>query len=409
VSKEKKPPRNLGIAEGLQDLDPQPPRPVTADAASFEMIKASVRQASDRPEEFNTAVNPDKIRKLDIFEIEPDPMQPRRAIPHQIRADWQPVSAQMPEFLQRWSEETGIDIRARLESDSDDDQPEPANPVEAALLSLIHLAASIHRDGLTNAITVISPEANKYVIETGERRWMAFHLLHLVYGGDYKSIPARWMPERDVWRQATENNARENLNAIARARQLAILLMDLRGMDNFQPLSAFQHEQDFYAQVADGNRWSIPKGKAGQVMVAMGFRQDDQIRKYRALLRLPNEAWRIADDKNITEYALRDMKNLAGQNSQMIIDLVKDFSVATDVPADISEDAVSTDTLSDEVKGDTISGTAEQKTRFDIFWNYFYRFRQRQQQFIKEASPDDREKAIIALEQMIADLKNTTK
>jgi len=56
------------------------------------------------------------------------------------------------------------------------------------------------------------------------------------------------------------------LNAIAKARQFALLLMDLHGADHFDPFNAFEHEQDFYAQVADGTQWRIPRGK-GEVLL----------------------------------------------------------------------------------------------------------------------------------------------
>jgi hypothetical protein len=310
--------------------------------------ESSNREMGVRSDAFDSVVNSDKTRYIDISKIEPDPMQPRRAIPHEIRQGWQLTAETMPAFLQYWSEQSGIDIRAVLESESDEDRPEPDNPSQAALLSLIDLASSIRRDGLQNPISVVYTVTGSYGIETGERRWLAYHILHSVYGDDYKLILVRQVNERNVWRQASENNARENLNAIARARQLAILLMDLHGMDNFQPLSSFEHEQDFYAQVAEGESWRIPRGKAGQVMTAMGFRQDDQLRKYRALLRLPHEAWQIADDKNITEYAIREMKNASGNDNDLIIKLVKNYTVSTDTLSPVDEDTVSTDTLSDE-------------------------------------------------------------
>ena len=190
-----------------------------------------------------------------------------------------------------------IELRAREDRVATDE--------ELPLLRLANLAASIHQDGLTNPITVAGAGDN-YVIETGERRWVAFHLLNDYFAGDdYSAIPARRVSEVNLWRQASENTARDNLNAIARARQIALLLMDMHGWDNFAPIHAFEREQDFYAQVADSVKWRVPYGRAEQLCAACGFENASRIRQFRALLRLSHEQWNTADDRDIAEFELR--------------------------------------------------------------------------------------------------------
>ena len=188
-----------------------------------------------------------------------------------------------------------------------------SGPIEASFLHLVELAASIRRDGLTNPITVVR-KGPKYTIETGERRWLAYHLLNAYFESfgdsseeDWSKIPARIMDEANVWRQASENNARDNLNAVSKTRQLALLLMDLLGREHFQPFEAFEVEQDFYAQVADGNEWRIPRGSGEMLLNAIGLKNPRQLRYYRALLRMPNELWIQADDLDLTEGAIRDL------------------------------------------------------------------------------------------------------
>jgi hypothetical protein len=181
--------------------------------------------------------------------------------------------------------------------------------LELSLLELVDLAASIRRDGLTNPVTV-AQTGDHYQLETGERRWLAYHLLHWFFEDErdkWAKIPARIVEHVDVWRQATENTARANLNAIGRARQFAILLMDLLAQSGaeFRPFEAFEQEQDFYAQVADGDVWRVPRGKGELLLNAMGLKHVGQLRHYRALLRLPNEVWREADDTNLTEGEIR--------------------------------------------------------------------------------------------------------
>lgn len=248
-----------------------------------------------------------RAKPIDIFHIRPNPMQPRRVIPSQFRA------GQLMDQIEAWLDdvetESGrafplqalilgkVELRAREERQATAD--------ELPMLRLADLAASIHRDGLTNPITVAGSGEN-YLIETGERRWVAFHLLHEYIGGDaYSAIPARRVSEINLWRQASENTARDNLNAIARARQIALLLMEMHGWDNFAPIEAFENEQEFYAQVADSSKWRVPYGRAEQLCAACGFEHASRIRQFRALLRLTPEQWIKADDRDIAEFELR--------------------------------------------------------------------------------------------------------
>jgi hypothetical protein len=237
----------------------------------------------------------------------------------------------LPELFNKWLEQIELlkgrafDLDAYLKSSEtersvEDERGKGINPdfepmgaVESSFLRLLELAASIRREGLTNAITILRA-AKDHVIETGERRWLAYHLLHLHFGDDdtedWSKIPARVMNERNVWRQASENNARKNLNAIARARQLSILLMDLHGWDKFQPIENFANEQDFYAQVEDGNEWRIPRGKGEQLLTAMGLNNQTQLRQYRSILRASHDLWQLADDNDLSEFEIRtEMQN----------------------------------------------------------------------------------------------------
>ena len=248
-----------------------------------------------------------RAKPIDIFKIRPNPMQPRRVAPSQFRGG--PLMDQIEAWLAEVEVSSGrafplealilgkVELRAREERQ--------ATVEELPLLRLADLAASIHREGLTNPITVAG-SGDSYMIETGERRWVAYHVLHAYIGGDaYRAIPARRVAELNLWRQASENTARDNLNAIARSRQIALLLMDMHGWENFEPIESFNYEQDFYAQVADSSEWRIPYGRAEQLCAACGFENASRIRQYRALLRLSREQWISADDRNIAEFELR--------------------------------------------------------------------------------------------------------
>ncbi len=252
-------------------------------------------------------------KPVSIFEIYPDPVQPRRAVPSIVRDKWDGMPETVADMLAFWyelaaKERTGtefeFDIRPYLEAEEEVQRPKLVKPMEAAFLELVELAGSIRLHGLTNPITV-ARNPHGYRLETGERRWLAFHLLYQ-YSGDpkpWEKIPARVVDVPDVWRQASENGARANLNAIGKARQLALLIMDIhrqKGAEfqNFdQVIQEGQSDRAFYAQVADGTQYPVT-GHGETILNALGFKQPSQMREHRDLLRLPDVVWQLADDLN---------------------------------------------------------------------------------------------------------------
>ncbi|MHB8629373.1 MAG: ParB/RepB/Spo0J family partition protein [Aggregatilineales bacterium] len=279
---------------------------VEADAAIFgEIGKLDVGKQVAKP--------------VDIMGIYADPMQPRRPIPSRVRRGWNGSPADVAELLQRWwgdvIEERGnrdFPVKDFLLADTDIDRPQNVGLSESSFLELVVLASSIRRDKLTHPITIVRRQNNTYGIETGERRWLAYHLLHLFFPDeDWGKIPSHIVERFDVWRQASENSQRSDLNAIGRTRQLALLLMDLyrtqgATFQTFDELvSPGTSDRLFYAQVADGNEYRIPLGKSELLLNAMGLKHPGQLRHYRDLLRLPDEMWQQADDLNLKEGQIR--------------------------------------------------------------------------------------------------------
>ena len=106
------------------------------------------------------------------------------------------------------------------------------SPEEQLLRDLVNLAVTIRDDGQVNPLTVVDVSqgvTRLYRIETGERRYWATWLLRDFipgYDGD-GMIPCIIVPagQSSVFRQAKENTSRTGLNAIAMARQAALLLL----------------------------------------------------------------------------------------------------------------------------------------------------------------------------------------
>lgn len=275
-----------------------------------------------------------RLKKVNIFSIQPDLKQPRRTMPSIVRARWNGTGDGLEQAFAHWLQLVEDERNSPLLLDpyfadknitNDDpglDDDHIPGPLEQALLAIVTLAASIHRDGLMNPISVAEQKRkNTYMLETGERRWLAFHLLHLWFDGssderpdkreDYQEIPCQTVDEINVWRQANENNARENLNAIGKARQYAVLLMDLVDQD-FAAINQFDHERDFYAQVTG---IAVPYGKSKQLLASMGVTNRSALSRYRKLLDLPTEIWEAADDRSLPVEQLVNLAKLATDKS----------------------------------------------------------------------------------------------
>lgn len=271
------------------------------------------------------------VRAIDIFSIQPDPMQPRRAIPSPLRGygreDLFDVWYNL--VYQERGDELAVDDLlegAEVANPALDRRAEPG-PLEAAYLQVIDLAASIRRGGLTNPITV-AQEGEGYLLETGERRWLAYHLLFASYGADWGKIPARVMAAHDIWRQADENNARENLNAVAKARQFALLMMVLQAEAGhaFQGMDQFEHERHFYTQALAFD--AAPYGKRAQLLQGMGAKSPAEMTRCRTILGLPDRVWDMADARNVPQSVLLMVYDLSEDEAYQIVSTWNDSESA---------------------------------------------------------------------------------
>lgn len=255
------------------------------------------------------------VRPLDIRRVLPDPRQPRRALPYSVRAHWDNQLESLPDVFETWRRlaeaERGLplDLRALVLADGDHAGLDLTvlGPLEGALLALANLAANVRHNGLMNPISVVR-HGEFYQIETGERRWLAHHLLAALTGDpNWQTISARVVDQSSVWRQAGENSARADLNAISRARQFALLLMDLYLQDSAPEVtfSSFDAcvppggcDRAYYVQVADAEQFRIPRGKSELLLNAMGLKGRAGFSRFRALLQLPDDIWQMGDDYN---------------------------------------------------------------------------------------------------------------
>jgi len=264
-----------------------------------------------------------RAKPIPIMSIRPDRAQPRRAIPMVVCGEWDGSPEAIPALLGTWYQGAvhqygkRFDVAQILKGMKSLELPEDAGAVLVGFNKLMSLAASIRNEGLTNPITVVRDGAG-YMVETGERRLLAHHLLNMYLDdGQWERIPAREV-EFDVFRQASENNARDSLNAIQMARQIALLIMAERDhMDGHDYASyndlvlAGESDRRFYAQVANGNIHRIPMGSGDKISHAVGLSMA-RISQYRRLLSLTDDEelndkiWLEADTNDWSENYIRE-------------------------------------------------------------------------------------------------------
>jgi hypothetical protein len=312
----------------------------------------------------------DELRRdatpIDIFTIFPDMTQPRRVIPSEVRHVWTGDPAEITTLFEAWfaaitreryvrlgavpeaerQARSFFDLGAYLEGtylggasgeEDEDEVSGPVGPLESGFRQIVDLAATIRRDGLINPITVAHAGVN-YRLETGERRWLAYHLLYAYFDGaegrpdersQWHRIPAFLVDRASVWRMAHENNVRDNLNAIGKARQFALLLMNIyeqRGI-SFAAYNELVEpgacDRAFYAQVADGGHFPMPRGNTERLLNAMGFTSKSQLREHRSLLTLPDPVWQWADDLGWAQYRIRKMQETAERDPERLVEIAR--------------------------------------------------------------------------------------
>jgi ParB-like chromosome segregation protein Spo0J len=181
-------------------------------------------------------------------------------------------------------------------------------------------AATIRHGGQVSPITVVEVDNGAYYqIETGERRYWAHHWLNMWLPNGFEQIQCIVVEGSSPWRQAAENTSREGLSALAMARQLATLLLDLYGI---QPDYSEAITNDWYRQALD---YRVPRGEGENLRAALGGIERSQFNRLQSLLSLPDTVWELADRYRLEEKRLRyvlkvDDEALQVQLTRLIIE-----------------------------------------------------------------------------------------
>lgn len=128
----------------------------------------------------------------------------------------------------------------------------------------------------------------------------------------------------ELLEQLARDNKRREWNAIDRARGFASLLMAMyrqkgikfQSFDELVPRG--QCDRAYYAQIADAKLYRIPSGKNILFTTALGLQSRSALTRYRAILKLPNEIWQLANKHNLAEETLDRLARLEPQKAIQI-------------------------------------------------------------------------------------------
>jgi ParB-like chromosome segregation protein Spo0J len=263
-----------------------------------------------------------RVEYINLLLVYPDPVQPRRILPERIyqqfwaeRLTQTQALKELVSLAQIAARQNGRPFKSvteLLSSDEEEDNPPTLTHEEQLVKDLVNLAVTIRDDGQVNPLTVVNVSQGasiQYRIETGERRYWATWLLQEFFPGyshDGK-IPCIVVPHEtaSAFRQAKENTARTGLNAIAMARQVALLLLTVHEYQiPIGPVS-----MGFYRQALDLDL----RGKreyTAEIYSALGGISKQRFHQYKSLLQLCDEAVEIADRQNIDDLRLRCLLQL---------------------------------------------------------------------------------------------------
>ncbi|MEL6403349.1 MAG: ParB N-terminal domain-containing protein [Chloroflexota bacterium] len=268
--------------------------------------------------------------------LQPNPHNPRLILPYAISraffAGEITAKVAMGEFIQvvfRQAKLAGRVYRAvsdllnLVESNEEDKQVE-LSVHEQQLLELLQLAQTIQQNGLINPLIVIEMSDDMhstYRIVAGNRRYWAIVLLrHFIPNTDdlLDVIPCRVISDDTtvVWQQAVENTARADLNAVATACQLAILLFEANEHTIPEGLISY----DFYRKAFNLDlRSHHAQQYKKRIYSAMGGIKRARFSQIKSLLKLTPSALQYGNEQNTPSTILEKLCQLNDEEQKTIV------------------------------------------------------------------------------------------
>jgi hypothetical protein len=322
-----------------------------------------------------------RVEQIAIGLIRPDAAQPRRVLPETIHQAFHNEEITPLQALKQYIEKVRIVARQHgrpfenlldllIDSENQDDNSE-LTPPEKTLRDLVNLAATLLQDGQVNPLTVVDHSRGAtplYIVETGERRYWANYLaMEFIpgYGGDGTISSIIIAPHQvSVFRQAKENTARAGLNAIAMARQAALLLLNVY---DIHPPHQGPITNDFYRQALDLDLRS-KREHTSEILLAMGGISRAYFSRYKKLLLLCDEAMEYADRHSLDEGVLRHVVDLPPETQLELVKQIADFHLTANQVKQLcnpeSEEAIQEESFSKGAR--QMARLIQKSSKFDV-------------------------------------------
>lgn len=225
------------------------------------------------------------ITRIPIEQICPDPDQPRKRLPKDLALTMR----------------DGMDARTLLQELRN--RAATQSGLATFLKGLDDLATSIHQVGQLAPIRVYADGAKRYVIEMGERRWLAHLVLHFERGESaFLNIDAIVAPKRSDATKGHQTLQRRMAENVHRAE--------------FSPLEMARGLAERIVQVIEQNS-ELNRSKAEEIVGQENGITARRVRQYLSLLNLSDEAQRLAQENGLTERALRDVLKIQDADVQV--------------------------------------------------------------------------------------------
>ncbi len=290
-----------------------------------------------------------RIVSVPLGQILPDRFQPRPILPLDLKEAFYAGDADWRETARVWL--------ARGDADPG---------VQSRVNTLLELGGTFGDHGQIKPVTGVWEEVRgeiRFRLETGERRFWARALSAVEKGAEEE--PHLECREIDTQRRSRERQVVENIHAesptaVARAREIAALILSKLNLP--QELSLEEEpipgEHEYYRSVLDlegviGSK-KMPAGVWDEVGEVMGLSRTAMSRHLN-ILELPNDLQYLADLHGVNERVLREVLSLAREHwEKALTAAVKEELTAQEVQA-----------LGERLEGKS-PGTAQRRTRTPV-------------------------------------------
>jgi hypothetical protein len=281
---------------------------------AFQKITPSFTQ----PKKADELPQVERIERLKPSQMMPDRFQPRRLLPASIRGPFYNGSINCYQAAERWLSLAHQD-----------------NGYQGTIDRLLSMGSSFEEHGQIKPITgawISNPDGRYiFLIETGERRFWAAclqHILHKPPQESYLRVEVIQNPTRQ--RQVLENRHAEQPSSVSQACEVASLILAELGM---QPDSNTVDEFEFFRQA---RLQRMPAGLWDKITPIMQLTRPRMVQLLN-ILQLPTPQLEMADRFRLPERVIREVLSLPADQWERMLRLSIQESLTSDDIVEITE------------------------------------------------------------------------